>query len=235
LRVPVLRIRRSGAIGSFVLAISIISSLFAAGPARAASGDEPVGFYVGLRGGITLLEDIPIHFPCANGPVNEVLRSRIGGLLNGNAGYAFGNGIRVEVEIPYRTNGLDPLNLGSGVISTSGSISSVAVMGNLLYDIPLLRIGGFRPYIGAGVGYSHVWLDNVNLGDIPLVYGSSNRFAYQFIAGVRYAIAPAWLLTLDYRYFATADPTFQTFGGKSTNTHYQSHNVSVGLQYQFGP
>jgi opacity protein-like surface antigen len=113
-----------------------------------------------------------------------------------------------------------PLTTSNGTASTS------AIMGNLVYDIPLHPFGlPIQPYIGAGIGYAKLGINAT--GGAPLViqrpgfvaapgsyfttpgtvnFGSAGAFAYQAIAGfsVPLPLVPGLDLTLEYRFFGTA-------------------------------
>jgi len=104
-------------------------------------------------------------------------------------------------------------------------------MGNALYDfMPYSR---WTPYIGGGVGAAD--LNVHNLTAIGLFGGSSNdwEFAYQGIAGVKFAATPQVSISVDYRYFATTNPTFAIAGGTATG-QYATHNVMASIAYHFG-
>ncbi len=44
-----------------------------------------------------------------------------------------------------------------------------------------------------------------------------------------YAVNPAMLLSIDYRYFATADPEFDVL----IESEYGSHNLFFGVRFSF--
>lgn len=133
---------------------------------------------------------------------------------------AIGNGfdgLRAEAEFAYRTNDLDKISNDP----VTGDISSLAVMGNLLVDLPLSEI--VRPFLGAGIGLANVDSD---------ISGASNAddtvFAYQAIAGIGFPLTHVTTLDLQYRYFATADPDFD-----GTEAEYGTHNFFAGLRFDF--
>lgn len=123
------------------------------------------------------------------------------------------DGLRGEVEMAYRTNDLDN--------PSSGDISSLAVMGNLLVDIAVSET--VRPFLGAGIGLANVETNSNDLGD-----KDDSVFAYQVIAGLGFPLTHVTTLDLQYRYFATADPDF---GG--VEAEYQTHNFFAGLRFDF--
>src|SRR3546814_8728623 len=60
----------------------------------------------------------------------------------GALGYAFGHGLRGEVEFGYRQNDVGSI----GGAAASGDFKTYSVMGNILYDIPTGM--PIQPYIG---------------------------------------------------------------------------------------
>lgn len=132
---------------------------------------------------------------------------------------AIGNnfdGLRAEAEMAYRTNDQDasssPLN---------DEITSLALMGNLLVDLPISE--SVRPFLGAGIGLANIDSD---------ISGASNAddtvFAYQVIAGVGFPLTHITTLDFQYRYFASEDPDFG-----NVEAEYQSHNFFAGLRFDF--
>ena len=130
-------------------------------------------------------------------------------------------GVRGEVEIAYRTNDMDEISLGGLDASVNGDMSSLALMGNLLADLPLSE--RVRPFLGAGMGLARVEANSNDLGD-----EDDTVFAYQAIAGIGFPLTHVTTLDLQYRYFATADPDFN-----GTDVEYQTHNFFAGLRFDF--
>lgn len=129
--------------------------------------------------------------------------------------------VRGEVEMAYRTNDMDEFSSG-GTLSVNGDITSLAVMGNLLVDLPLGE--SLQPFLGAGMGLANV---EANITGI-LNEDDDTVFAYQAIAGIGFPLTHVTTLDLQYRYFATADPNF---GG--SETEYQTHNFFAGLRFDY--
>ena len=69
------------------------------------------------------------------------------------------------------------------------------------------------------------------------IRANPTRFAYQAIAGVSYALTERVSLGIEYRYFATTDPSYSDNpGGGGTSrvdAEYKTHNVLVNLIYRF--
>jgi opacity protein-like surface antigen len=59
-------------------------------------------------------------------------------------------------------------------------------------------------------------------------------FAYQVIGGLGYDLTQRLTAFVEYRYFATVDPTFNASnGGGDIDSQFMSHNALVGLRYHF--
>jgi len=136
-----------------------------------------------------------------------------------NVGYAVGGGIgyqlpcnfRVEGELTYRHNTLDQLTIkGSDanlILKLDGSISSLAYIGNLLFDFPVAW--ACVPYVGFGLGGYQEW----NKVRIPAFSGTENDLrlkssisgvGYQFIAGFNWLTCNKITADVEYRFFDSA-------------------------------
>lgn len=113
---------------------------------------------------------------------------------------------------------------------------------NAVYDIDLGL--PLTPYVGVGVGYQQVELDQVNFS-IPQVSvqsgGTESRgaFAYQGILGVSYALddaVPGLALTAEYRMIGVDNPSgYPRTPGRTTATFENifNHEILLGLRYAF--
>ena len=106
--------------------------------------------------------------------------------------------------------------------NVSGSVRTYAAMANIAYDIPVRPFGlPVQPYVGAGVGYAWLNMDNASGNGLStfhlpnnntftspdlVSFGSAGAFAYQAMAGVSLPISalPGLQVTLEYRFFGTA-------------------------------
>ncbi|MPY70932.1 MAG: outer membrane beta-barrel protein [Alphaproteobacteria bacterium] len=151
-----------------------------------------------------------------------------GWTLSGGFGYAYGNGIRTELELGIRDNEVSDV---SGA-SASGDVRSQSIMGNLYYDFD--SRSRWTPYVGAGIG-----LTRIKAAGISPVSGTSIRdkdttFGAQAMAGVAYAMTDRLALTLGYRYFMAPDVTWENSAGADVDSDYSTHEVLVGLRFTFG-
>jgi outer membrane protein OmpA-like peptidoglycan-associated protein len=216
------------------------------------------GFYIGGGAGVNFRQDADLSlsgaavtgpFGVGAGNANGSLSWNPGfvGLIN--AGYGFGNGLRVEAEFSYRMENIDKVSgLGQGAFARSaGRTSTYAFMGNVLYDF---NIGlPVVPYIGAGIGYAIASYDQVrtqNANVFPQqtnIAGDDGRFAYQGIVGLGMPIAsvPGLALTAEYRYFATLDGDLDAtsyrpagFSRGTVEIENTNHSFLLGVRYTFG-
>ncbi|WP_137180906.1 OmpA family protein [Roseomonas sp. AR75] len=216
------------------------------------------GFYIGGGAGVNYRQDSDISLSGAavTGPFGVGAANANGsigwnpgfvGVLN--AGYGFGNGLRVEAEFSYRYENVDKVSgVGQGAYSrTGGHTSTYAFMGNVLYDfnvgLPVV------PYVGAGIGYAISSFDQVRAQSTAVfpsqtnIAGNDGRFAYQGIVGLGMPIAavPGLTLTAEYRYFATLDADLDVtsykptgFSRGTTEIENTNHSFLLGVRYAFG-
>lgn len=188
-----------------VIVVTTLSCL--AGAAQAQN------FYVGGYGAMNYTHD-------GNANGNEKMVYDPGYGVGAVGGYAMGNGLRLEGEIAYRSNGVDSLD----GVSVGADMSSWAFMGNVLYDFNTQS--SIRPHIGGGLGIAR---GTIETGSLEF---SDTVFAAQFIVGVDYMVAPDLALTLDLRHMRTQD---LSLGGGSGlgGVEYANSSLAVGLRKSF--
>src|SRR4051812_27366735 len=204
--------RRIAVAGGAGLAAAIVLSVV---PARAET------LYFGGEGGWTLLQDQKIT---AAGVPSATESFNSGYAVGARIGYEEGPW-RFEFEYAYRHNGADSLTVGGANLGgLSGSRKVNAFLANLIYEFEL----GWpvRPHIGAGIGGAYL-TDKISAPGLAVSASSSTwEIGYQAIGGLRYDVTPNIAIDLDYRYFATTDPTFRTSGANSAyKTGYNTQNV----------
>lgn len=220
------------------LILTSVAALSSFGLATAALAEGP---YVSIMGGAAILQDVE-----NTDDVNAVITSEfdMGFAIVGAGGYGWASGLRVEGEIGYRTNDADQLELTSGFAPLNGQkapadgdMTALSFMANVAYDFQATP--KLKPYVMAGAGFANVSADiTAALTGIKLVDDDDTVFAWQIGGGLTYEITPKVGIFLDYRYFATADPSFETdpaFTGtpEPFDSEYGSHNVSAGVRVSF--
>lgn len=204
---------------------------------------SPASFYVGVFGGAIFPRDSRISGIIA--PAGSEADWKTGFIAGGTLGYIVGNGFRGELEGAYRRSGADRLfNQPS-----TGRITNITAMANVLYDIPTGTI--VTPYIGGGVGMSRVNVRDRRTaagltGAQSLVFDDNDTaFAYQAIVGVQVQLARDWVAGVDYRYFGTLQPRINgrvaaTGGGFTAGAQAdhqfgnRQHAVTANIRYLFG-
>ena len=123
----------------------------------------------------------------------------------------------------------------TGTQSISGDLSALNFMANVFYDYDLGS--GWKPYVGGGLGVTSLSLE-VSQGPVELVDDRDVVFSYQVGGGVGYEFPlpddRSVTVSLDWRYFGTADPTFKdSLVGTEFEAEVDGHDVSIGIRYGF--
>jgi opacity protein-like surface antigen len=136
--------------------------------------------------------------------------------------------VRLEVEGLYDSAEVN--NFGGA--KAGGTLSNAGLMFNFLYDIQTGT--SWIPYLGGGIGYSRVNMDNVTLAGVTVLDGTDNVFAYQFKGGVAYQFNPSMAVTVGYRYYATDNLSFGGQPGGTIKTGgTQIQSAEVGFRFHF--
>ena len=184
------------------------------------------GPYFGGQAGVVFLSDADISDPTGATATAEFDTGWGLGLVGGYAYDMF----RLEGELFYKTNGFDKIT-DVGSVSADGDATALGLMLNAYYDIKTST--PFTPFIGAGLGVAKVSVKDLKVAGITVADDDDVVFAYQLIAGVGYSVSNAVTVDLAYKYFATADPSFEDVTGSAFDAEYHSHNIMVGLRYNF--
>ena len=135
------------------------------------------------------------------------------------AGYDLGNGLRAEGELTYSKSDFD---------GASGDAKSLGGFANIVYDFKVPGLPDqIRPFVGAGVGFANVKLDD------GLVDDDDTGFAYQAKAGVSYKVNDRLTAEMAYRYQRVADVQFRS-GASDLEGDLGSQAITVGLRYKLG-
>lgn len=192
------------------------------------------GPYIGLGVGPNFQESSRVR----GGGADATANYDTGFVGLGSLGYAFGNGLRLEVEPGYRRNELDTI----GGVTAHGHVTMETLMANAIMDIPF-RVPGnlpiledMLPHIGVGAGVAHVMNNSLPYNGLTVTRNDTVP-AFQAIAGLEYAITPAFKAGIDYRYllahnvngFRTAETGARVSAGDMNN-----HSILLTLRYEFG-
>ncbi len=194
--------------------------------------------YVGAKiGGNWSTENTRLYTTGYPSTINRSADYKDGYIGAFQGGYAWSNGLHVELEGADRYNAVDHIRSVNGVFGGHGSMRNYAAMANILYELPSDWMGmqdfPLRPYIGAGAGsaeYSPYHIRGSSLTNFS--YNSGNRwgFAYQAIAGVAYPITDNLSMTLEYRYFSRTDDNRP----RGIGNDYDAQSALIGVRYSFG-
>ncbi|WP_376091087.1 OmpA family protein [Roseomonas sp. CCTCC AB2023176] len=242
---------------SALLATAFVGLPLAALPLTAAVAQPVSGLYIAGGGGANWLQSTESSIPGQAGrdavaaglPNRGTVEWEVGFVGLVSVGYGFGNGLRLEIEGNYRRNEFES-SFAAGQTSrrNDGNLYQIAGMANLLYDIAIPGVP-VTPYIGGGIGYSHVFADGVvadfrpNRSQVVVTDDDKGVFAYQAIAGAAINLGvPNLALTAEYRFFGTTEVKLSGFT-QNTNTGVRTprsgslenlnHSVLVGLRYAF--
>ena len=217
--------------------------------AGGAMAQPVVGPYVSLGAGLNLLQDQNVKPSGAFGPVPRTYGFEDGLATNAAGGYAFGNGLRIEIEGDYTNNHTGSVTINGRDGYPVGREYQYGGFANVLYDFNAGR--QVTPYIGAGVGYQQVDLDNINSALRPVLRNSGSEsegnFAYQAIAGLNFAVpaVPSLSFTMEYRFLGVTTPPSYDRGtpvfvdgtlrqSRATFSNIFNHELLLGVRYSFG-
>lgn len=189
----------------------------------------PALWYAALHGGAVWQKDIGID------AFGDIFRTETGTgwAVGGAFGHRYDGGLRTELEAAYRQNEgdlffIDPVT--GPELEAEAEYSVLNFMLNVLYDFETGYF--FSPYIGAGIGASHV--------NLELTEGHASEedgdwaFAYQFIGGFSVPLPnSAFELFADYRYLSTAGLDFEFDGDVKDHDDYESHTAMGGVRFNF--
>ena len=194
-----------------------VSALALASPAAARDGSG----YVGFDAGVLFPDDTDFDYDD-----DEVFGAEHnnGYDLDLIGGYDFGF-VRAEGELAWKRSGNDEFFDEIGPFEGDGEVDVRSAMVNVLADVGTDR---WSFYAGGGVGYALVRheVDFGNGDDFKLKDGG---FAWQGIAGVRYAVNEIIDIGLKYRYFDAGESE-----DEDLEWDFKSHSIMFSFIYNMG-
>ena len=208
-----------------ILGIVVLSLVFVLAPMGTAKADNQKGPYVGIFGGYLIPDDLKLE---GEGETVD-LNLDNGFMIGAKAGYIFPALPYVAVELEYNymsKQDMDFMDVNLGDVTLNN------LFANLIFRYPHEM---FRPYIGAGIGWS--WIDistNAILadGDGGIGDQSDNAWAWQFLVGINFAFEKNWSADVGYRYFA-AENFSTNIEGTDIDVKYRTSIITVGVNYHF--
>ena len=209
-----------------VLPVVLAAVIFLAGTGHAQSYRPASPFYFGIFGGYVAPEDMTWTSTVTGASADLALDSS--GMMGLKFGYILpqARALAFELEWNYMFEQSIPPQVISGV-RESGDVYLNNFMVNLILRYPEGRI---HPYIGGGIGASSMNIQNTeSIGGavVNVAEESATGFAWQFLAGINFELAPNLSADLAYRYFGT-NPDFTVI-----DVDYRTHAVTLGLNFHF--
>ena len=168
-------------INNVAVEISALAALFAGLSVSAALAQPPTGYYLGGGLGATIAEDSDI-----DGAGIDTEADMDTGFAGVAAfGYRYGSNYRGEIELGYRTNGID--DLSGATTAVQGDVNTWTLMANVLYDYS--PAGKFRPYFGVGAGIARIDIDGATPVDGTTINDHDAVPALRGILGISYDLA----------------------------------------------
>ena len=247
---------------SALLAMPVIGAILATSPAFAADPATPApatsGPYISLGGGVNFENALTAtESPLIGNPGSHSWHYNDGESGVFGIGWAFGTGLRLEVDTNYLNNQQNSVSGYGPGFRAGGLEQKVGGLVEALYDIHLgLPV---TPYVGVGVGADAVNHNHWNFGpkssSLPQGYYPESEtggdFAYTGIVGLSYPVSwvPGLSMTAEYRFLGLADPqpripyltypsgsTTPVGGGNIRLTGDYNQSIMVGLRFElFAP
>jgi outer membrane protein OmpA-like peptidoglycan-associated protein len=190
---------------------------------NAEAGHRPTEWYVGLEGGVNLVQDADVVvLPLASKVEAEF---DTGWSVFLDAGYRWENNWRVELEAGYRANDVDCVSVGTGPCNGGnwGDISQTTVMANVIHDIPLSDDTTLS--IGLGIGADFVQANSPFSNDEDWV------FAGQALLELSHSITERLEIVATYRFLTSDDPDFHLSGLQHASFDNENHTFTLGLRF----
>lgn len=220
------------------LVLALAGGTLCAGGAAAAER-----FYLGLHGGLNLVHNQLVLDEVDKITVWPVAEARYepGYTFGGVVGLRAAGFLRLELEATYRRNGFDEIkwsdsDFKQGLFETDGDVTSLTVIGNVLFDIP--TDGPLVATLGLGWGVAAVSFDRVTDADGRLFDDRLIGPAFQTNIGLGYKLTDHLTMSLQYRYttvwlFQFMTPDQPALGGDDVNIGYSTSAIRLALRYGF--
>jgi opacity protein-like surface antigen len=221
------------------LAAAAAAALVVGAGAAAAQDMGASNFYLKGFGGFTLPSSDEAKVRSGNDRTGLTANFNYdtGYTIGAALGYMVTPNVAVELEYAYRNADATGKLTGPGVSirDTGGDSRANAVMVNALYVFDGMGAdGGWQPYVGGGIGGAEV--KTFMFEDATASNGNWNSdtlFAYQFIGGVGYEVAPNWTLFGEARYFGTQSGEFDGPGALNFDGEFATVDLLVGARFAF--
>ena len=202
-------------------------------------------WYVGVDGGVMLVEDMDLDISTATTTFNNAVSidHDKGFDAGGVIGYDFG-AFRLEAEASYREAGhkntiagapgigVNPTNIPGTYNGPSNSeTTALSFMVNGLLDFG--DDDGLQGSVGGGAGIARVMVHDT-VASPSWLKDSDTGFAWQAIAEIRAPLSDNWDVGLKYRFFNAPGVDLVDRFGRDVETKMRSHSLMGSLRYNFG-
>lgn len=198
-------------------------------------------WYTAISTSVVFLDDVTFSHSSSAYTNPDYQTFDIGYGFSGAVGYKLFRNVRTEMELAFRSSGVDTDPGTTEAVPKNSRQSSLAFMANAYYDFHNLT--AITPYIGGGIGLNRVkasryYTDTGTGEDSKVIQGWGT--AYQFMAGLTYEFEIDNYVPVDffmgYRYFTGED-----IEDKSSLTNYpsdinfsnDSSNIELGARFYF--
>jgi len=221
------------AIGALFLAALFLASEAHAQIAKMTAGRG----YFGVTAGAIIPDDVHSNISGADsGSVD--LSFDTGAAFTGFVGYHFTDQFTGEAELGYATAGTDTVTgtiNGIGVsVPVNGHFNSALGFANALWTPPL-RVGGFSPYLGGGIGFASIDSSVSSVGGVAVgANHSETDFAAQLILGADYQLTDQFAIGARYRFvWVNSGSTTASEGDLVNQDDFTAHVLMVTGKVRF--
>lgn len=138
-------------------------------------------------------------------------------------GYHFSDNFRADLNIAYLGGDSADITTGTDTFEASSSMWSGLVNG--YFDVATIM--GLTPYVGAGVGVTHLRQENIAFALDDRQY----NFAYALMAGASYKVTDNASIDLGYQFLHTPDAEYLNTDTLEIDRGIKQHLFKVGLRY----
>ena len=155
--------------------------------------------------------------------------------LSAGVGYRFTPMLRGDLTFEYRRYVNDKTDAASPATTFKLDVGALTMLANGYVDF---NLGGFSPYLGAGIGVSRNRTGSTSFdngagfsGSLP--GGTRSDFAWAVMAGVGIPVS-GWVLDLGYRYVDLGKLEFPSDAGTGyggANGKLKAHELMLGMRF----
>jgi opacity protein-like surface antigen len=191
-------------------------------------------WYVLLTGGASMVSDPNVTLGGASGRLELGSGTTFGGAV----GRRFGDSLRGELEISYRSNALKGATVrGLDASQPDGDLAALFLMANVYYDFAPIPAGParFRPYVGLGLGFAQEVDTDLRARGAAAQFSGSGA-AWQLALGVNWDYGSRWIAGVGLRYTDAGRIDMTGSGavaGQTLDLRYRAVTASASIGYRF--